>query len=99
MKFGVVEHGGADAELAVLSHEDVMVDAPFAALPEGGVIGQLVEGHGHVAQFGVHLHHGSTACRAGGFRVGPARAGQAKRGSLDALGQPQAAVVGVNNQT
>ena len=65
MQRRVVQHGRADAELAVLGHEDVVVHAALASLPEGVVVRQLVEGDGHVAQLGVHLHHRRAAGQAG----------------------------------
>ena len=43
MQRRVVEHGGADAELAVLCHQDFVVDAALTSFPERGVIGQFVE--------------------------------------------------------
>ena len=46
----VIQHRRADAELAVLGHQDIVVDAAFATLPERLVVGQFVEGDGHVAQ-------------------------------------------------
>ena len=81
----VVQHRRADAELAVLGHQDVVVDAAFATFPERLVVGQFVEGDGHVAQLGVHLHYGRAAGQAEYLGPGPAQAGQAERGLLDAV--------------
>ena len=95
---GVVEHGRADAELAVLGHQDVVVDATFASLPEGLVVGQLVEGDGHISQLGIHFHDGSTRSQTKNLGVRPAHTGQLEGHLLDSFGNAQSSKVGMHDQ-
>ena len=99
MGLGVIKHGGADAEFAVFRHENVVVDAPFATAPEGFVVGELVEGDGHIAQLGIHLHDGGTAGEREYFCPRPSQTGQLERSLLDALGQAEPAIFGVNDES
>src|SRR5690242_5799547 len=48
--FGIVEHGGAHTVLTLFAHEDLVVNAAFAAGPEGVVLGELGIGHGFIAE-------------------------------------------------
>ena len=60
----VVKHSCTNTELTVLSHENIMVGTSFATFPESLIIGQFVEGYRHITQFGIHLHHRTTAGQA-----------------------------------
>ena len=57
MLLWVPKHTGADAELTVLGFEDIVIDASLTAVPEGIVVGKLVEADWHIAQSCIHLHH------------------------------------------
>ena len=48
-----------------------MVDAAFAAFPEGFVISQFIESDGNVSQFRIHFHDGGSAGETEYFGVGP----------------------------
>ena len=96
---GIVEHGRADAELAVLGHQDIVVDTAFTSLPERLVVGQFVEGDGHVTQFGVHLHDGRAAGKTEYLGPRPSEACQAEGGLFDTFCQSYTLVFGVYYQT
>jgi hypothetical protein len=70
MILGIVEHSRAHADLPFLAHEDIVVDAAFAAGPEGLILRELGIGDGLVAQFGIDLHDGQTRREAENFRFG-----------------------------
>ena len=61
MLFGVVEHGGADAILAVGAMEHIHVDTSLASTPESLVVGEVGKSHRLIPQLRVHRHHGCTA--------------------------------------
>ena len=54
MQRRVIQHGSTNAELPVLGHQYVVVDASFASLPKGLVVRQFIESDGYVAQFRIH---------------------------------------------
>ena len=87
MLFWIEQHAGADAVFAVGAMEHVDVDATLAALPESLVIGQFGKRDRLITQFGVHLHHGSTAGQRENLGMRPSDASQRERHVLDALGQ------------
>ena len=95
----IVKHGCTNTELTVLGHENVMVGTCFTTLPESLIVGQLIEGYRHITQFGIHLHHRTTAGQAEQLCLRPTQAGQTERSRLDTLGQAQATVLRMNNQT
>jgi len=57
---GIIEHGGAHTVLALLAHEDLVVDAALTAGPEILVLGELGIGYGLIAKLGVDLHNGQA---------------------------------------
>ena len=84
----VIEQSGAETLVTAVALEYVKIDAAFASPPESGVGGELVKGHGAVAELVVHLHDGG-ACGEGKylcFRKHLAR--QAEYTLLDALARP-----------
>ena len=95
----VIQHRRADAELAVLGYKDIVVYASFASLPKSVVVCQFVEGDRHVPQFSIHLHHGRTTGEAEYLSPRPSQACQAEGGLFDALGQSDALVFGMYDET
>ena len=98
MLLWVPEHAGAHAELALLQFQYVVVYATLASTPESLIIGQLVETYGHIAQVGVHLHHGITAGQGEYLGMWPAQTGQSECIVLDVACHTQPLIVGVHNQ-
>jgi hypothetical protein len=86
MLFRIEEHGGAEAVLAALAHEDLVVDAALASGPEFLVGGKLGIGNGLIAEVAVDLHHGQTGGEAEDLGVGVFFAAQLEDAFLDALG-------------
>ena len=86
-----VEHSGAEAAREVVAGEHVVVDTAFAALPEGRVRGEVLEGHGNVAQFGVDFHHCRSCGQTEDLRVRETAAGELEGLFLDGLGESLAA--------
>ena len=87
MLSGVVQQAGADAPLVVILLQNVKILASLAALPEFGVVSQVLESYGTEAQFVVHFEN----CRTGGdaeyLGSGKKLSGETEDALLDALGK------------
>lgn len=99
MIFGIVEHGGTHTVLALLAHEDLVVDAAFTAGPEIFVLGKLGVGDGLITQLRIDLHDGQTRGKTKDLGIGIGLAAQLEDLLFDELSQTALAEVGRYDKT
>ena len=90
MLSGVVQQAGADAPLVVVLLQNVKILASLAALPEFGVVSQVLESYGTEAQFVVHFEHCWTGGDAEYLGAWEKLARETEDALLDALGKADA---------
>ena len=96
MLLWVPKHARANTELTVLCLENVVIDTTHTSLPEGIIVGQLIEAYGNIAESRVHLHYRITARQAENLGMRPTQTSQSERIVLNALRYTQALIIGMN---
>ena len=98
MLSGIVEHARAKAARIIVAQQHIIIHAALATLPEGRIVRQFGESHGHIAQFRIDFHHRQSRGETENLCIGETLAGQLESFVFDFLGQASLTIFGFYDQ-